>query len=382
MFCSSMAFAYSGIAEIEGIATDRWLARVLAAAPSFDTALQSVAERASNAFKKISCRHSYKRHAFVGVGFCQLFPDSELRPCQVTISNFSSPNKNTFTVEAIFLKDKPFLVCPPIGALVPDEFLKSLHKNIRACLQHHTKPTEIMRLLAEAVRRLSDIEPTVGKALLAMVVPRSAVHRSPALLSMPVASNPSSLDFDLPIFLHSPANSPDRNWDTPNFACNGVSIFGAVEQNVPVLGPLPLPGSPTNLQNYQLFLLHSPEVQRWVEFVQSLGLSVDDLGIVSRDLEMLHEAGIKTIGQIEVILHDSDSWGKQVLSDYLVSHEPAPMQGYGRISTSRGGIVVQMLIANFPEVFTPDVLLKKYYWGMPERFLSVAARHRPNRSIV
>ena len=60
------------------------------------------------------------------------------RACQVTISNFLSPDGKwcdranpTISVEGIVRReDRPFTLCRPIGAAVPDAILKRLNRDV------------------------------------------------------------------------------------------------------------------------------------------------------------------------------------------------------------------------------------------------------------
>jgi hypothetical protein len=68
--------------------------------------------------------------------------------------------------------------------------------------------------------------------------------------------------------------------------------------------------------------------------------------------------------------------GKRLLTEFFLSSSKNTTEGK-RISVDRGAIVICLLVPNHLDVFKPEVLLKKYHWGFPERFLSMAARHKP-----
>jgi len=384
LFCAQMAFGYTGLAEIDGIPTDQWLAEVLANELTLEAGLKSLVARASEAFRSIPLPAQYKRHAFVGVGFCRPTQDSDLRACQVTVSNFLSAEgqwlseaRPSFEIEGILRRDdRPFTLCRSVGARVPEEIFHNLEKNIRACLSHKTGPLEVMRLMAETVHRLADSEPAVGKALLLIFVPRQAVESQPILFITPIA--PSGLDrWDTPKFLHIPADSPDRYWDLPNFVCGGMFVSGAFEQDVaPDNEVSPRPDAQLSAESYRRFLSSSEKVKQWAEFVRSLGVRVDSLGFLSRDFRMLQRTRITTPHQIEQLLGQSESWGRKLFAEYYATCFSEVIKE-GKFSLVRSGIVTQLLVANYPDLFSAEVLLREYGWALAERFLSIAARHSP-----
>jgi hypothetical protein len=388
MFCAEMGFGYTGLAEINGAPTDRWLAEVLASERTLQAGLTALGARATEAFRTISLPPRQKRHAFVGVGFCRPLPASELSACEVTVSNFLSPDgewtpeaKPNFEIQGTLRReDRPFTLCRPVGAVVPGGILLDLRRSIRACLSHKTGPLEVMRLMAVAVRKVADLEPTVGKALLIIFVPREAVEKNPILFVTPVAPSGFSR-LDTPTFLHIPAHAADPYWDLPNFVCNGMVMSGAFEQGgASDSGAAPAPDTELDQETYRRFLVHSEEVNVWADFVRSLGVTVDGLGLLSRDLDMLRRAGITTAGQIERLLQKSESWGRRLLAEYY-STWFADVIGEGKLSLVRSGVVVELLVANYPTLFTPEVLLHVYGWGFPDRFLSIAARHQPRAEV-
>jgi len=163
MYCAEMGFGYTGLAELEGSAADRWLAAHLARGSTLDECLQIVVRDLTELFAGIRMDTCMKRQAFVGAGFCRPTPESHLRACQVTISNFLSPDGKwcdranpTFSVEGIVRReDRPFTLCRPVGAAVPDAILKRLNRDVRTCITRDASPLEVMRLLGETVRRVA-----------------------------------------------------------------------------------------------------------------------------------------------------------------------------------------------------------------------------------
>ena len=384
MYCAEMAFAYSGLAEIDGTRSDRWLANILAKGANLDAALKTLVEQLSLSFGTIPLKSSEKRHAFVGVGFCRPWPGSPLYACQITVSNFLSAKgtwlsdaKPVFEIEGVLLhKNKPFAICRPVGAGVGKHVIQALVRQIRRRLKHKATPTTIMHLMAQAVRDVADIQPSVGKALLIQFIPRQAVEKSRIMFLTPIVPNLPPLTHS-PMFFHMPSDSRHVYRDTPNFVCNGVVMSGSIESNwQSIQGPSPHPDTLVDQHTYLAFLRHSELIQSWSGFIRSLGASVGAPGMVSRDIDMMRLADITTFDQIEKLLRDSESWGRGMLSE-LLSTALTDGKTERKSSVAVNGFVTYFLVANHPDVFNAKLLLNAYQWGGAERFLSIAARHRP-----
>lgn len=83
-----VAFAYTGLARIEGKPTDIWLRDALVPHQSIGGAVQVIVDEATRAFRGIAGPQCRKHQAFVGAGWAR-FPHlgRALRPFGVTISN-------------------------------------------------------------------------------------------------------------------------------------------------------------------------------------------------------------------------------------------------------------------------------------------------------
>lgn len=389
MFCSQMAFSYTGLAEIDGIPTDLWLAEVLAGERTLEEGIRSLVTRATEAFLAIHLPSQKKRHAFVGVGFLCPSKGSPLRACQVTVSNFLSAEgrwltepRDSFLLETTLRsEDRDFMLCRPVGVRVPEELVRSLEKNIRACLSHETRPLAIIRLVADTIRNVANSAPTVGKSLLVIFVPRRAVQSQPILFTSPLTRG--GLDhWDTSKFLHIPANSVDPWWCLPNFVCNGILMSGVFEQESAFNHEAPPePDVQLSAESYSRFLLTSTEVERWAEFVRSIGVAIETVGTLPRDIKMLYRAGITTPKQIEQLLKQSEPWGRELLAEYHCTYHAEEIRE-GKLSLTRSGIVISLLVANYLNLFSAEVLAKDYDWGLAEPFLSIAARHKPPLEVI
>src|SRR5205814_8055030 len=113
-------------------------------------------------------------------------------------------------------------VCDPVGAFVQESWMQELRDNVGRCVDRDVNPTEIVRLLAETIRRKSD--ETGGKSLLAVVLPRVAVANRPVMLMTPLA--PSGISHDVPMVYDIPENAEDLVRDVPAFVCGGMTMTG------------------------------------------------------------------------------------------------------------------------------------------------------------
>ena len=90
LYCSEMAFAYSGLAELGQEHTDVWMMNVLALAVSLNDTAHLLRRKATEEFRRIRRPSAFKRHAFVGVGWGKPSENSPIIPVRVTISNACS----------------------------------------------------------------------------------------------------------------------------------------------------------------------------------------------------------------------------------------------------------------------------------------------------
>jgi hypothetical protein len=201
------AVAYSGLAEIDGQSTDRWLANALKGLPMGMDAIFRLQKSATSAFDRMVLDPRSKRHAFVGAGWGKYAGATGLVPGQIIVSNALDANggwlaeaRSEFTCTGTRLSESSVgLVCNPVGAPVPEDMMVELRADVEHCSARHTSPYPIMRRLAETIWAVSKSDCTVGKSLLAMVFPKTATSLTyPAKLKVGVAytadARKSSLD--------------------------------------------------------------------------------------------------------------------------------------------------------------------------------------------
>ena len=121
-----MAFAFSGCAYIGGRRTHVWLMNALASTQSLLQAVNQVATRATEEFKKIPPTAPFRQLAIVGVGWSNNSDDSDLLPTFVTISNalensrWVAVTKEKFDV-VVYQLDMKVELLPPVGQTVSDD---------------------------------------------------------------------------------------------------------------------------------------------------------------------------------------------------------------------------------------------------------------------
>ena len=184
-FAGRISFGYTGLAEIEGKKTDHWLLDILPSPPDESNFISVIKERAETAFKKSGLPKNfqhYKRHAFVGIGWMKSPYDGTLCcPSMVLISNCINSKgqfvslTDTFDVFISHLPSNEKLRIIPVGQDIPRVVLKTIKKKIGRYITQKESPREILKLLVVAMREVAKRNQMVGKNLLAVGMPKSAV---------------------------------------------------------------------------------------------------------------------------------------------------------------------------------------------------------------
>jgi putative GTP pyrophosphokinase len=132
-----------------------------------------------------------------------------------------------------------------------------------------------------------------------------------------------------------------------------------------------------NVDSLKAYLENSETVTEWASYIESLGVEIGTIGMLSRDVEMARIAGLSTIREIDDLLKTAFSWGKPYLQAFYHNTFGAIIPK-GRCSSDRNGILTVFLIANFLEVFTDNVLDLQLGFGLPERATVPARLYNPN----
>jgi hypothetical protein len=227
VYANHFAFAYSGICEIQGKPTDVWLAQCLAnGPPGSGKALKRVAAAATTAFANLSYPAALRRHAFVGVGWGRR-SEGMLVPVWVTISNALDANwrwlpkpKPHFeiAIHALRRSDR-WTLCPPVGAELRSFEIAQAGRALRPAVKRVVHPVGAALILGQSIGRVAARENTVGRSLIAVVLPKpdprpgETIHVTPPIQTIGSAREPMSFDLD-------PGTGAFK-WVMPNFVLPG-----------------------------------------------------------------------------------------------------------------------------------------------------------------
>lgn len=196
LFCNRVAFGYTGLAEIEGVATDAWLLKVLGEGAERDlgATLKHVADRADIAVGSLLRRGAKRDHcrlAFVGVGWTRRAGDATFLPIICRVSNFHREaarglpeTLDQFSIRHV-IHDPPRT--PPWGWLetgtgLSAEEVNPLHRMMMRCASKNVGPGSVIRLFADGIRAVARRNSTVGADLLAAMIPKSAAGADSMML--------------------------------------------------------------------------------------------------------------------------------------------------------------------------------------------------------
>jgi len=219
VFCGHFVFGYTGLAQIDSLKTDMWLAeRLLAKGPSAQANLEFVRDEATRSFQSVP--RIYRKHAFIAVGW------SRSRPVVSVISNYIDDNghelgtaQDAFRLNNVALgkPGKFFLV--PVGQPIPIDALTRLRRAVKRIVKH-AGPVSMANLLIHQLWRFADENNRIGHDVMVSVIPRSAVPvKSIVMPSTP--SNKTAAFYYVP----SPEDIIPRFY-TPMWACGGIAVGG------------------------------------------------------------------------------------------------------------------------------------------------------------
>ena len=181
--CGRMALAYTGLAQIQLQRTDEWITNVLASSgfKSSSDAARVLREEATRHFRGIAATPRQSRHAFVAVGWTKSREEDPLRPHYLLISNCH--DERGVELATALSEFKTIVSIPrddqlPLLLAVPRHFSERELKALQRELLPLQDPQQMALVLARAIRTVADGTETVGKALLAVCLPRVAVERN------------------------------------------------------------------------------------------------------------------------------------------------------------------------------------------------------------
>lgn len=130
-----------------------------------------------------------------------------------------------------------------------------------------------------------------------------------------------------------------------------------------------------NSDSLRAYLENSKIVEHWAKYIEGLGVRINGVGAISRDVEISKKVGLSTIKEVDSVIRAAQDWGKPYLRDFFKNTfgEPVP-EG---CSMDRNGVVTMFLIGTFLEVLTDEVLESQFGFGMPQRATAPARQHNP-----
>lgn len=243
LWCGRLTFAYTGLAELgQERRTDLWLATRLSkiqgradSDPAPDVKdqgylLRSLAQDSTEYFAgpRISqFPPTLRRHAFVAVGWATFQGESDFSPYLALVSNFHdsawkelAEPTDEFHLRLRRLQHDQAGFVLPIGHAISQNEINTLADDLSLA---DDDPLALVAALGEKIRAVASTTNTVGRGLMANVLPRDSVSAGQtehmALLGRPTDGHPT--------FLYVPANDdPQGVFYGPVFVCGGSVVSG------------------------------------------------------------------------------------------------------------------------------------------------------------
>ncbi len=225
LFNQRIAFAYTGLAEIDGKRTDKWLVDVLAAAghSSLVDACSMIESSATDAFRRMHLPSGVKRHAFVGVGWTLSAVNNQYRAITCTITNAQSKQgewlseaQGEFRTWNRILPESNLFQLEVTGQPIEKTTRVDLERQIKSCVGRRTSPKPIARLLVNKVREAAVRNDKIGQNLLVVSLPKSAIpHGQFVFINAPPEKEEMT-------FLYMPTGKDDGIQYGPNLVYGGL----------------------------------------------------------------------------------------------------------------------------------------------------------------
>ncbi|MBM3167011.1 MAG: hypothetical protein FJZ94_06165 [Chloroflexi bacterium] len=204
-FCGQMAFAYSGLAELEGMRTDLWLANVLSSpsARALPEALTAIRDRASECFRHLPYPYSpqQKIQSFVGVGWASLAEEAssqpistqqkDFQPILIEITNYRNEQgdllshaRDEFTIHSSTIKESHSVALFVAGQSLYKSEGDKLKRKLTQAIDKQAGPWSMIRLMAQTIHEVSRRNSAVGKNLMAVSIPKSAIEHNHNIINI------------------------------------------------------------------------------------------------------------------------------------------------------------------------------------------------------
>ena len=194
LFEHRMAFAYTGLAEVEGIRTDKWLTRVLANANtgSLSEACAVLRAGATDAFRQMALSPDKKRHAFVGIGWTRRQVDEPFQPIIIEISNaqdeageWLEAAREEFKLSYRTWMQSENILWKATGQRLDNQVRKTLERSLRTIVKKAPNPESLARVLVKQIRDIASKNISVGQNLLVVSLPKRGIPTTPGHHGIP-----------------------------------------------------------------------------------------------------------------------------------------------------------------------------------------------------
>lgn len=185
LFCGRVAFAYTGLATMPGnVHTDLWIAQRLAdeRCNTIAHALRVLRARATDAFVDIRLDRRKKRHSIVGIGWTRNTVDAAWLPVYCLITNAQSPDGSwmpeateEFRTELIVGTGRKSVAIHWAGSGFSNEDVRALTATLGESIGRRSTALELRQHVLDALARAATRSNTIGKSMMAVVLPRSAL---------------------------------------------------------------------------------------------------------------------------------------------------------------------------------------------------------------
>lgn len=219
VYCGRVAFSYTGVAEVRGQRTDKWIANVLSEAALLPKGFELLRKRGTAAFRGAGLPLS-----IVAAGWTFRPPDGHLAPFYSIVSNSFANGRwlrepmDRFVWVIEVAPERRFGLFIA-GRTVPSNDRRSLHRNLKRVSHRGLHVSNAIRLMADTVRSRARFDRAVGEDLLINCIPKAAVSSSSSRQVTLISGSPLP---DVPTFLYMPAARDEPIVHGPTFVCHGA----------------------------------------------------------------------------------------------------------------------------------------------------------------
>jgi hypothetical protein len=92
---------------------------------------------------------------------------------------------------------------------------------------------------------------------------------------------------------------------------------------------------------------------------------------------MARKANINSISELDKLLIEARGWGEDCLREYYGTSLLRSGRGNTSVAFNLQVVIIFILIASFPDVFSHEILRKEYGWYSPGQLLAAVKKHSP-----